>query len=89
MSIPFELQDQYQPNVLRLDVLSMHCAGIVHDVVHSSQSREDPCHFCPQDQQGERILSVFRTYDRMQIESTSNMVNMLEESTLNYHIVLQ
>ena len=26
--------------------------------------------------------------DRMKIKSTSNMVNMLEESTLNYHIVL-
>ena len=26
--------------------------------------------------------------DRMKIKSTSNVVNMLEESTLNYHIVL-
>ena len=42
----------------RHDVSSMHCAGIVHDVVHSSQSRQDPCDFCPQDQQAGRILSV-------------------------------
>ena len=27
--------------------------------------------------------------DRMKIERTSNMVNMLEESVLNYNIVLQ
>ena len=41
-----ELQDQYQPNIPRLDVSSMRCAGIVHDVVHSSQSFQDPCDLC-------------------------------------------
>ena len=46
MSILSESQDQYRPNIPRLDVSSMHCAGIVHDVVHSSQSFQDPCDFC-------------------------------------------
>ena len=41
MSILSELQDQYQPNILRLGVSSMRYAGIVHDVVHSSQSFQD------------------------------------------------
>ena len=41
MLTPFESQDQYQPNIPRLDVSSMRCAGIVHDVVHSSQSFQD------------------------------------------------
>ena len=27
--------------------------------------------------------------DRMKIERTSNMVNVMEESALNYHMVLQ
>ena len=40
-----ESQDQCRPNIPRLDVFSMHCAGIVHSVVHSSQSRQDPCDF--------------------------------------------
>ena len=43
MSILSELQDQYQPNVPRLDVSFMRCASIVHDVVHSSQSFQDLC----------------------------------------------
>ena len=38
MSILSESQDQYQPKVPRLDVSSMRFAGIVHDVVHSSQT---------------------------------------------------
>ena len=50
MLILSELQDQYQPKKLRLDVSSMHCAGIVHDVVHSSQSFQDLCALCPWDQ---------------------------------------
>ena len=33
-------------------------AGIVHDVVHSSRSCQDPCVLCPSDPQAERILSV-------------------------------
>ena len=37
MLILSELQDQYQPNILRLGVSSMRYASIVHDVVHSSQ----------------------------------------------------
>ena len=41
MSILSELKDEYQPNIPRLDVSSMRCAGIVHDVVHSSQSFRD------------------------------------------------
>ena len=41
MLILSEFQDQYQPNIPRLDVSSMHYAGIVHDVVHSSQSLQD------------------------------------------------
>ena len=43
MLIPFESQDQYQPNIPRLDVSSMRYAGIVRDVVHSCQSFQDPC----------------------------------------------
>ena len=50
MSILSELQDQYRPNFQRLDVASMRNAGIVHDAVHSSQSHQDPCDFCPYDQ---------------------------------------
>ena len=49
MLILYESQDQYQPNIPRLDVSSMHCAGIVRDVVHSSQIHQDPCDFCPKD----------------------------------------
>ena len=40
MSILSESQDRCRPNIPRLDVLS-----IVHDVVYSSQSRQDPCDF--------------------------------------------
>ena len=59
MSILSESQDRCRPKKkLRLDVFSMHCAGIVHDVVHSSQSFKDPCDLCPKDQQAGRILSV-------------------------------
>ena len=43
MLILSELQDQYQPNIPRLDVSSMRYAGVVHDVVHSSQSFQDLC----------------------------------------------
>ena len=43
MLILSELQDQYQPKRLRLDVSSMRYASIVHDVVHSSQSFQDLC----------------------------------------------
>ena len=50
MSILFELKDQYQPKILRLDVSSMRYAGIVHDVVHSSQSFRDLCALRPWDQ---------------------------------------
>ena len=50
MSILSVLQDQYQPNIPRLDVSSMRYAGIVHDVVHSSQSFQDLCALCPWDQ---------------------------------------
>ena len=46
MLILSELQDQYQPNIPRLDVSSMHCAGIVHDVVHPTQSFQDLCALC-------------------------------------------
>ena len=45
MLILFELQDQYQPNIPRLDVCSVRYADIVHDVVYSSQSFQDPCDF--------------------------------------------
>ena len=50
MSILSELQDQYQPNIPRLGVSSMRYAGIVHDVVHSSQFVQDLCALCPWDQ---------------------------------------
>ena len=43
MLILSELQDQYQSNIPRLDVSSMRDAGIVHDVVHSSQYFQDLC----------------------------------------------
>ena len=42
MLILSELQDQYQSNLPRLDVPSMRYADLVHDVVHSSQSFQDP-----------------------------------------------
>ena len=45
MSILSQSQDQYQPNIPRLGVSSMRYAGIVHDVVHSSQSFQDLCDF--------------------------------------------
>ena len=86
---------------MRLDVSSMLYAGvIVHDVVHSSQS---PCRilddFCliGSIRQEEYCLSVAqiltskylsRVDDRMKIERTSNMVNMLEEVARNNNIVL-
>ena len=41
MSILSESQDQYRPKKKRLGVSSMRYAGIVHDVVHSSQSFQD------------------------------------------------
>ena len=50
MSILFESQDQYQPNILRLGVSFMRYAGIVHDLVHSSQSFQDLCALCLCDQ---------------------------------------
>ena len=43
MSILSELQDKHRPNVPRLDVSSMRCAGMIH----SSQSRQDPYALCP------------------------------------------
>ena len=39
----------FDPIYRVLDVFSMHCANIVHDVVHSSQSRQDPCALYPWD----------------------------------------
>ena len=50
MLILSELQDQYQPNIPRLDVSSMRYAGIVHDVVHLSQSFQDLDGLCLWDQ---------------------------------------
>ena len=50
MSIPFESKDQYQPNIPRLDVSSMHCASIVLDVVQRSQYVQDLDAFCLRDQ---------------------------------------
>ena len=47
MSILSELQNQDQPNIQRLGLSSMGYAGIVHDVVHSSQSFQDICVLCP------------------------------------------
>ena len=58
MLIPLWSQDQYQPRIRRLDVSSMRCASIVHDVVHSSQFVQDLCALCLWDQQAKRILSV-------------------------------
>ena len=43
MLILSESQDQYQPNIPRLDVSPMRHAGIAHDEVHSSQSFQDLC----------------------------------------------
>ena len=43
MLILYESQDQYQPNIPRLNVSSMRYAGIVLDVVHSSQYVQDLC----------------------------------------------
>ena len=47
MFILSELQDQHQPNIPRVGVSSMRYASIVHDVIHSSQSFQDLCDFCP------------------------------------------
>ena len=41
MLIPLLSQCQYQPKKPRLDVSSMHCASIVHDVVQRSQDVQD------------------------------------------------
>ena len=59
MSIPFELQDQYQPKIPRLGASSMHWARIALDVVQRSQSVQDLCDFRLLDQWARRILSVF------------------------------
>ena len=58
MSILSESQDRCRPNIPRRDVFSMHCESIVHDVVRSSQSRQDPCAFFPTINRQKRILSV-------------------------------
>ena len=55
MFILSELQDQYQPNIPRLGVSSLRYAGIVHDVVHSSQYFQDLCPLS-WDQQENRTL---------------------------------
>ena len=99
MSILFDSQDQYLPNVPRLGVSSMRYASIVHDVVHSSQYFQIPMLFVSGiNRQKEDCLSLARiltsTYqsivdDRMKIKRTCNMVNLMEESALNHHIVLQ
>ena len=59
MSILSESQGQYQPKIPRLDVSSMHCAGIVHDVVQKSQYVQDLNVLCLLDQWARRILFVF------------------------------
>ena len=100
MLILSELQDQYQPNIPRLDVSSMHCASIVHDVVHSSQSLSGSLmpFVSGIHKQKEYCLSLALILtsryqsivdDRMKIKRTSNMVNIVEESALNQNIVLQ
>ena len=76
----------------------MRYAGIVHDAVHSSRSHQDLVIFVHRIQrQKEHCLSFAqtltsryesRTDDRMQIERTSDMKNLLEEVALNNHIVL-
>ena len=58
MSILSQSQDRCRSNIQRLDVFSMHYAGIVHDVVIFKSIFKDPCDFCPEDQQAGRILSV-------------------------------
>ena len=45
-----ESQDQYKPKIPRLDVSSMHYAGILLDVVQKSQYVQDPCVLCLWDQ---------------------------------------
>ena len=75
----------------------MGYAGIVHDVVHSSQSFQDLCISGINRQQEYRLslawilTSKYQSIvdDGMKIKRTSYVVNMLEESALNYHIVLQ
>ena len=100
MLILFESQDWYQPKIPRLDVSSKHCASIVLDVVQKSQffCRILMPFVSGINMQEEYCLSLARILtsryqsvvdDRMKIKRTSNVVNMLEESTLNYHIVLQ
>ena len=51
-------QDRYRSNKRRFGVFSMHCANIVHDVIHTSRSRQGLCDFCPQNQQVRWILSA-------------------------------
>ena len=50
MSILSESQDRCRPSIPRLGVSSMRYAGTVHDVVHSSQSFQDPYALCLWDQ---------------------------------------
>ena len=77
----------------------MHCASIVLDVVKRSQYAQDLDVLCLLDQWARKntvyllveiLTSRYQSVvdDRMKIKRTSCVVNMLEESTLNYHIVL-
>ena len=67
MSILSESQDRCQPNIPRLDVFSMHCADIVHDMVRSSQSRQDLCALYLWDQQAGRIPFVSCSNSGLQV----------------------
>ena len=67
MLILSEWQDQYQPKILRLDVSSMHYAGIELDVVQRSQYVQDLYALCPWDQWARRILFVFFSNSDFQV----------------------
>ena len=83
----------------RPDVSSILYAGIVHDVLHSSRSHQDPYMILVHriHKQKEYCLSVVqilpskyqsRIDDGMQIDCTSDMINALEEVARNNNFVL-
>ena len=81
----------------RFDVSSMHGARIAFDVVQRSQYVQDLHDLCLLNQCVNRILFVFCLNppkyqfivdNRMKIERTSDVRDVMEYSTLNHYIVL-
>ena len=98
MLILFESQDSYHLKIPRFDASSMHCARISLDVVQRSQffkifmifvswinGQEESCLSSAQ-----ILTSRYQSIvdNRVKIERTSNVVDVMEYSTPNHYIVL-